>query len=134
MMQAITQPPLVPSQSMLHSVLTLEEVAEYLRLPIDSVRRHAVQSLLPGQVIEGEWRFSRSAIDQWLAKPMPPVQNQPLISHEDLQAAKSRKDELLALVRSWDTSDQEAHQTETWNHLKTAFQQREGLPVKDEAG
>lgn len=133
MIQAVTQTSPVQPQPISNAVLTLEEVAEYLRLPIDSVHRHAVQSLLPGQMIEGEWRFLKSAIDQWLAKPMALTPNQSIISHEDLEAAKSKKDELLALVRSWDTPDQEAHQTETWNHLQLAFQQSEGLRTRDEA-
>ncbi len=131
MTQSIIQVPTVQPQSIYHSVLTIEEVAEYLRLPIDSVRRHAFQALLPGQVIEGEWRFLRSAIDQWLATPKPPISNPSLISHEDLEAAKSRKHELLALVRSWDTPEQESHQTDTWNHLKIALQENDGLLVRE---
>jgi hypothetical protein len=47
-------------------VLTLEEVAVYLRLSPDIVQRQAVQGLLPGRNIEGGWRFLKSAIDHWL--------------------------------------------------------------------
>jgi Helix-turn-helix domain len=114
------------------SILTLEEVSEYLRLPIESVRDHAVKGLLPGNEIQGEWRFLRSAIDRWLNPSPPPLDKQSMITHADLAAAESRNDELLALVRSWDTPDQEAHQTETWNHLKLALQHSEGLRARDE--
>jgi hypothetical protein len=113
-------------------ILTLEEVADYLRLPIEAVRDHAVQGLLPGNQIQGEWRFLKSAIDQWLNPSPRPLEKKSLITHADLAAAESRNDELLALVRSWDTPDQEAHQTETWKHLKLALQNSEGLRARDE--
>ena len=47
-------------------VLTLEEVAEYLRLPKDLVEREAFQGHIPGRRIEDTWRFLRAAIDDWL--------------------------------------------------------------------
>lgn len=49
-----------------HEVLTLEEVADYLRLPREVVERQALQGIIPGRSIEGTWRFLRSAIDVWL--------------------------------------------------------------------
>ena len=48
------------------SVLTLEEVAEYLRLPRELVEREASQGHIPGRRIEETWRFLRAAIDDWL--------------------------------------------------------------------
>lgn len=60
-MEATIQAPQV--RTILSSVLTLDEVAEYLRLPIEAVRDHAIQGLLPGNEIKGEWRFLKSAID-----------------------------------------------------------------------
>jgi Helix-turn-helix domain len=115
-MQTTIQPP-QPSASPTTTVLTLEELADYLRLPTASVQRHAMLGQLPGQAIDGEWRFLRSAIDQWLALSSPVKQ--------------SRNQELLALVRSWDTPDQEEHQTATWNTLKVALQNSEGLRARD---
>jgi excisionase family DNA binding protein len=50
-------------------IMTLEEVADYLRLPVDSVLRQAQQGKLPGRQIEDQWRFLRSAIDAWLNPP-----------------------------------------------------------------
>ncbi|MHB8243713.1 MAG: helix-turn-helix domain-containing protein [Solirubrobacteraceae bacterium] len=49
------------------AVLTLDEVAELLRLPSASVRDAAVDGELPGRRIGGEWRFSRSTVIRWLA-------------------------------------------------------------------
>ncbi len=38
-------------------VLTLEEVAAYLRLPTETVVRQATQGQMPGRQIEDTWRF-----------------------------------------------------------------------------
>ncbi len=50
----------------LPEVLTLEEVSEYLRLPVETLHRQALQGKLPGRKIENEWRFLKVAIDDWL--------------------------------------------------------------------
>ena len=53
-------------QVTLPSVLTLEEVSNYLRLPVETLQRQASQGKLPGRKIENEWRFLKVAIDDWL--------------------------------------------------------------------
>ncbi len=47
-------------------VLTLEEVAAYLRLPTETMVRQATQGQIPGRQIEDTWRFWKTAIDEWL--------------------------------------------------------------------
>ncbi len=47
-------------------VLTLEEVAGYLRLSQDIIERQALRGRIPGRKIEDTWRFLRAAIDDWL--------------------------------------------------------------------
>ena len=47
-------------------ILTLEETAKYLRLPTEKVLNRALKGDLPGQKIEGDWRFLKVAIDDWL--------------------------------------------------------------------
>jgi excisionase family DNA binding protein len=47
-------------------VLTLEEVANYLRLPKETVERQATQGQIPGRRVEDTWRFLKAAIDDWL--------------------------------------------------------------------
>lgn len=47
-------------------VLTIEEVAAYLRLPIETIARQAAQGQIPGRKIEDTWRFLKAAIDDWL--------------------------------------------------------------------
>ena len=49
-----------------HDVLTLAEVADYLRLPIETVERQANRGQLPARRIEDTWRFLKSAVDDWL--------------------------------------------------------------------
>jgi excisionase family DNA binding protein len=47
-------------------VLTLEEAADYLRLPKETIERQAAQGQIPGRRIEDTWRFLKAAIDDWL--------------------------------------------------------------------
>jgi len=47
-------------------ILTLEEAAEYLRLPKETIERQASQGQIPGRRIEDTWRFLKAAIDDWL--------------------------------------------------------------------
>ncbi len=57
----------MPHQAMpLPSVLTLEEAANYLRLPEEVVERQAVRGQIPGRQIDDAWRFLKAAIDDWL--------------------------------------------------------------------
>ena len=50
-------------------VLTIEEVAEFLRLPEDDVRRYAASLVIPGRQIGDQWRFSRRALEEWVRDP-----------------------------------------------------------------
>jgi excisionase family DNA binding protein len=47
-------------------VLTLEEAADYLRLPPSEVRRLVAEQDLPGREINGEWRFLKAGLEDWL--------------------------------------------------------------------
>ncbi|MGH9803044.1 MAG: helix-turn-helix domain-containing protein [Blastocatellia bacterium] len=48
------------------AVLTLEEAANYLKLPSETIGREATQGNIPGRQIANSWRFLKSAIDDWL--------------------------------------------------------------------
>jgi len=54
-------------------VMTVEEVAAYLRIPRSSLYKLAQEGRIPCQKVGRHWRFRREAIDQWLSKP--PSQN-----------------------------------------------------------
>ena len=48
-------------------VLTLEEVAAFLKLSVDTVRARAEEGELPGRRFGKDWRFARLAVLAWLA-------------------------------------------------------------------
>ena len=50
-------------------VLTLQEAARYLRLPPASVKKYAERGDIPGRQIGKQWRFLKSALNEWLGKP-----------------------------------------------------------------
>jgi len=50
----------------LSEVLTLEEAARYLRLSPETVARQAAKGNIPGQWVEGSWRFLHAALVDWL--------------------------------------------------------------------
>jgi excisionase family DNA binding protein len=51
------------------SVLTVREVALYLRMAESTVYRLAQDGKLPGRKIGGMWRFSRQELDRWVTQP-----------------------------------------------------------------
>lgn len=51
------------------AVMTVEEVAEYLRIPRGSVYKLAQRGGIPCQKVGRHWRFRREAIDLWLDAP-----------------------------------------------------------------
>ncbi len=54
------------------AILTLEELAEYLKLSPETLQRSADRGEIPGRKIGEDWRFLRAAIDDWLrADPHP---------------------------------------------------------------
>src|SRR5438309_6599175 len=68
-------------------VLTLAEVAAYLRLPESDVLAAVSAQGLPGRLIGGERRFLKTAIQQWLSLSQ--------------STAEMRKAAQMAVVGSW---------------------------------
>jgi excisionase family DNA binding protein len=62
----------VAGPAQLPDVLTLSEAAAYLRVSEEAVVRLVGPDGLPGKLIDDEWRFSKSAIQEWLATPPKP--------------------------------------------------------------
>jgi excisionase family DNA binding protein len=48
-------------------ILTPQEAAEVLHVPLLTVQRQAKAGRLPGHRIGKEWRFSRTVLLEWLA-------------------------------------------------------------------
>ena len=53
-----------------HEILTLEEVAHYLRLKPQTIYKWAQEKKIPAVKLGKEWRFRRSVIDRWLDEQM----------------------------------------------------------------
>jgi excisionase family DNA binding protein len=49
-----------------NDILTLEEVASYLRLTPQTIYKWAQEKRIPGVKLGKEWRFRKSIIDRWL--------------------------------------------------------------------
>ena len=50
----------------MHDLMTLDEVAAYLRLSRDTVYRMAQTGNLPASKVGVQWRFRKADVDQWL--------------------------------------------------------------------
>jgi excisionase family DNA binding protein len=50
-------------------VLTLAETAHYLRVPEQEVARLVREQGLPGRKLGDDWRFLKSAVQDWLRAP-----------------------------------------------------------------
>lgn len=48
-----------------HSVLTLKEAATYLRIAASHLESLAQEGEIPGMLVDGRWRFTKQAIDEW---------------------------------------------------------------------
>src|SRR5947207_5608896 len=64
--------PTPPPRSEGTEVLTLAEAAAYLRLAEAEVIRLVQSQDLPGRFAGTEWRFLKSALQDWLRTPPPP--------------------------------------------------------------
>ena len=53
-----------------HEILTLEEVAHYLRLKPQTIYKWAQERRIPAVKLGKEWRFRRSILDRWLNERM----------------------------------------------------------------
>jgi len=49
------------------SVMTVKEVANYLRLTVKAVEEMAVDGRLPAFRVNDSWRFLKAAVDDWMA-------------------------------------------------------------------
>ncbi len=53
-------------RSLENEILTIEDVASYLRLTPQTIYRWAQEKRIPAVKLGKEWRFRRSIIDAWL--------------------------------------------------------------------
>ena len=50
-------------------VLTIEELAAYLKIPKSTLYKLVREGKIPSQKIDRHWRFRKKAIDRWLEEP-----------------------------------------------------------------
>lgn len=55
-------------QSDRNHVMTVQELARYLRMKPVTIYKHAAQGKLPGFKVGASWRFKRKTIDRWIAE------------------------------------------------------------------
>ena len=79
----------------LQQVLTLEDAASFLRLPVETIQRRAALGEIPGRKIEGSWRFLLSALEDWLRTP---DQRAVLLSQAGVLADDESLEALLAQI------------------------------------
>ena len=48
------------------TIMTLDEVAKYLRVHKSTVYRMAREGTIPSTKISNQWRFKKARIDEWL--------------------------------------------------------------------
>ena len=51
---------------MTNEILTLKEVADYLKLTEKTAYRLAAEGKLPGFKVGGRWRFKREDVEKWI--------------------------------------------------------------------
>tara|TARA_R110000850_G_scaffold225079_1_gene350477 strand:- start:57 stop:344 length:288 start_codon:yes stop_codon:yes gene_type:complete len=56
----------VRDEAMSDEILTIQELAEYLKLNEKTAYRLAGEGKLPGFKVGGSWRFKRVDIEQWI--------------------------------------------------------------------
>lgn len=49
-------------------ILTLQELAVYLKIPESSLYKIVREGKVPAQKVGKHWRFSRAAIDAWISQ------------------------------------------------------------------
>ncbi|MBD3426048.1 MAG: helix-turn-helix domain-containing protein [Candidatus Omnitrophica bacterium] len=51
---------------MVSPVMTVEELAEYLKMKVVTIYKHAQEGKIPGFKVGSKWRFKKETIDEWI--------------------------------------------------------------------
>ena len=49
------------------SLMTIDEVAKYLRMKKVTIYKHAQDGKIPGFKVGSKWRFKKATVDKWIA-------------------------------------------------------------------
>lgn len=66
----------IREKSMSDEILTIQELAEYLKLNEKTAYRLAGEGKLPGFKVGGSWRFKREDIEQWIEQKKTRIVNE----------------------------------------------------------
>ena len=58
----------MPTKSLDNSIMTIGEVADYLKVTERTIYRLAAAKQIPAFKVGGSWRFSKADIDEWIKK------------------------------------------------------------------
>ena len=53
---------------MASSMMTVEELAKYLKMKVVTIYKHAQEGKIPGFKVGSKWRFKKETIDKWIEK------------------------------------------------------------------
>ncbi|MCK4852444.1 MAG: helix-turn-helix domain-containing protein [Candidatus Omnitrophica bacterium] len=53
---------------MASQMMTVEEVARYLKMKTGTIYKHAQQGKVPAFKVGSSWRFKKATIDKWIEK------------------------------------------------------------------
>ena len=48
------------------SLMTIDELAKYLRMKKVTIYKHAQEGKVPGFKVGSKWRFKKSTVDKWI--------------------------------------------------------------------
>jgi excisionase family DNA binding protein len=51
---------------MVSPVMTVEELADYLKMKVVTIYKHAQEGKIPGFKVGSKWRFKKETIDEWI--------------------------------------------------------------------
>ncbi len=103
--------------------LTVEEMAEYLKLGRSKVYQMAQEGVLPSVKVGGQWRFDREMVDEWLRK--------------QLRLRLTKAGDVLDRFRSLLVPEnvlilENVNKSQALDHLVDRMAQIEGMPARDE--
>lgn len=59
-----------------HEIMTVKELAEYLKIAEKTAYRFAAEKKIPGFKVGNAWRFKKVEIDKWIEKQSQPITNE----------------------------------------------------------
>ena len=53
-------------EDMVPAMMTVDEVAQYLKMKSVTIYKHAQEGKIPGFKVGSKWRFKKETIDKWI--------------------------------------------------------------------